>query len=71
MRSTHPNEMIDGFVKDAQAALAQPYGVGDAQRASGGYNRRRQEYSQPNPPTSGTAPESITSQKAVQSPPVM
>lgn len=71
MRSTHPIEMIESFVKDAEAALAQPYGVGDAQRASGGYNRRRQEYSQPNPPTSGTEPGSIASQKSVQSPPVM
>jgi hypothetical protein len=71
MRNAHPVEMIDSFVKDAQAALAQPYGMGDSQRASEGYNRRRQEYSQPNPPTSGTVPDLVTSQKAVQSPPVM
>jgi len=50
--------------------MMEPYGVGDSQRALEGYNRRRQEYSQPNPPTSGTVPDMITSQKAIQSPPV-
>lgn len=67
MRVTHH---IDSFVKAAAAALAQPYGVGDAQRASEGYNRRRQEYSQPQPPSDGTRPDTTATQKTLQPPPV-
>lgn len=62
---------IDGFIKAAEAALAKPATVGDAQRASGGYNRNRQEYAQPQPPSDSTNPNTVSTQKSLQPPPVM
>ena len=68
-RNTHPVEFVDAFLKEAQS-MAQPYGVGDAKKAT---NRKvpkgPQVYAQPNPPT-GTQPELISNQKAVPPPPV-
>lgn len=58
---------IDGFIKEAQAALARPAGVGDAQRAMSGYNPKKQTYSQPQPPSAVTN----TSQPSIQPPSVM
>lgn len=61
---------IDGFVKEAQAALARSYGVGDASRALGGFNRQRPMYSQPRPVAEVTRPDFSATQKTLQPPPV-
>ena len=67
MRAT---QHIDEFIKSAEAAMFSPYGAGGAQRASGGYNRRKQEYSQPQPPTDATNPSLTSSQQSIEPPSV-
>ena len=70
IRSAHPVEFVDRFLKEAASGLPKPFGMGDAKRAT---NRKvpkgPQTYAQPSPPASATQPELVSNQKAGPPPP--
>lgn len=66
---SHPNEMLDAWIKEAQE-LQRPFGVGDVRRGQSNLGKGQQQYAQPNPPAAVTQPGTIAAQKTLSPPPV-
>ncbi len=67
----HLDAFVDGFLKEAAAALPKPFGMGDSRKATHrGVPKGPQVYSQPVAQPANTRPDLVASQKAVPPPPV-